>query len=310
MGRSAGYAGARFSAATFGGAAGTLCVLCTLGMAAAAPGPFRPDAAKLIECERALTHDAAALGVRDAFLLWLSPTAVVFHPDPRNGKAVYTELGPSPARFAREPWKSVMSASRDLGWTNGQWTFKADSTQATIDVYGDYATVWQRQDDGSWKVEFDAGVQHAPPDMTPEALAPVTLTPGPGGGTAGDSVLALQAMRAMDAEYAAAAAKDGAPAALEHFGAKGVIVLRKGVPRLVGASAARDSLAGRENSVTLVSLAQFAAAAGDLGYTYGSFVVPAPAADSSYYLHIWQRGRKRPWELMLEYVQPVPKRGG
>jgi hypothetical protein len=56
-----------------------------------------------------------------------------------------------------------------------------------------------------------------------------------------------------------------------------------------------------------MSLAQYVGDRGDLGYTYGTLVeAGAAGADSSYYLHIWQREGGQPWRLALELLQPLP----
>ncbi|MBI1798990.1 MAG: hypothetical protein HYR73_04830 [Candidatus Eisenbacteria bacterium] len=268
--------------------------------------PIVPASVQLAESDRMLSRDAAALGVRDAYLRWLAPTAVIFHPEPTNAIRVYTALAPTRARFAREPWKTVVSAGGDLGWTTGPWTYKSDSSHARIDVFGDYVSVWRRQSDGIWKVMFDAGVPHpaAPREFAfePEALPP-----------AAHMRSALERRKSLwqvDADFARSAAERGIAAAIEHYAGDGVIVLRQGMPRLVGAAVARDSLGHREGSARMSSFAQFIGEAGDMGYTYGSFVTRGAAGpDSSHYLHIWHRGHARPWDLALEYVQAANPRG-
>ena len=57
-----------------------------------------------------------------------------------------------------KPVKAGMAASGDLGYTFGNFVFKAkDKDGKVVSHYGKYATVWKKQPDGSWKVAFDMG---------------------------------------------------------------------------------------------------------------------------------------------------------
>ena len=59
----------------------------------------------------------------------------------------------------------------------------------------------------------------------------------------------------------------------------------------------------------MMSTAQFMSQAGDLGYTYGTYTVPALAsapARAGHYVHIWERDTTRTWKLALEVVLPLP----
>jgi ketosteroid isomerase-like protein len=50
-----------------------------------------------------------------------------------------------------QPFKA--EASGDLGYTIGNWKYQ---TKDTI-MYGNYCTIWKRQQDGNWKFVFDGG---------------------------------------------------------------------------------------------------------------------------------------------------------
>ena len=85
-------------------------------------------------------------------------------------------------------------------------------------------------------------------------------------------------------------------------------MLCEGDQRVTGRSAASDSIASREATARMVSNAQSVAGSGDMGYTYGTFVTGGLAnPDSAWYVHVWHRGTTKPWELVVELVQPVPK---
>jgi ketosteroid isomerase-like protein len=65
---------------------------------------------------------------------------------------------PSDISLTWTPVHADMAASGDLGYTFGNFVFKAkDKDGNPITRYGKYATVWKKQKDGSWKVAMDMG---------------------------------------------------------------------------------------------------------------------------------------------------------
>ena len=261
--------------------------------------------ADLVAAERAFAHDAAETGVRASFLKWLSPRAVVFRPGPVNGPKSIAASKATPAVLSWEPAYAALSDAGDLGWTTGPWSWRPERSASHDQAWGEYLTLWRRQPDGRYLAALDIGISHAKPGAPagdPEYLAPAKPPHGRG---------PLDRRRSLwkaDAEFGHLAKQGGVAVALDRFGAERMILLREGLPRVVGRVAACDTIRGHEQSATLMSLAQFTADSGDLGYTYGSFVRETMAgADSGYYVHVWHRGAAKPWELAVELVQPLPK---
>lgn len=52
------------------------------------------------------------------------------------------------------PIKAEVSISGDLGYTWGNWVFKQNDTSS---IYGNYFTVWKKQNSGEWKIVLDGG---------------------------------------------------------------------------------------------------------------------------------------------------------
>ncbi len=68
--------------------------------------------------------------------------------------------GPWPADISLTwtPVHADMAASGDLGYTYGTFVFKGkDKDGNPVTRYGKYATVWKKQEDGTWKVAMDMG---------------------------------------------------------------------------------------------------------------------------------------------------------
>lgn len=272
--------------------------------AEATPGPASPAA--LVECERAFARSVAATGIRAGFLEWLAPTGVVFRPGPVNGPAAYAESPASAARLAWEPEFAAVSAAGDLGWTTGPWAWRADSSATEDAAWGEYLSVWRRQDDGRYLAVLDVGISHAGPSGPPRA--PEFLSPAAAPRTGRGPLDRRRSLWKADADFGRFAEQSGVAAALERFGAERLVLLREGLPRVLGRAAAADTLRARERAPALMSLAQFLSDSGDLGYTYGSFVTGGGAGpDSGYYVNVWHRGTAKPWELAAQLVQPAPR---
>lgn len=273
---------------------------------AAPPAPDAPaTAAALVEREKAFARDVLDHGVRDAFLKWLSSTAVVFRPGPMNGQKAYTEMKGGHAVLAWTPAYAAISRGGDLGWTTGPWTWSSDKGRDPS-AWGEYLTLWRRQEDGGFMAVLDAGVSHGKPASEPGDV--VTLAPSEVVHSGRGPLDKRRSLWKADSDYGALAKQGGVAVALAKFAGDDVILLREGLPRVTGLAAACDTVRAREGSATLMSLAQFLSEHGDIGYTYGSFVTgEAATPDSAWYVHVWHRGKAKPWELVVELVNPVPK---
>ena len=75
---------------------------------------------------------------------------------PVVGKKDFEETykdNPGPKTLTWKPVKADVSQSGDLGYTWGNWKFEMPDTT----MYGNYFTVWKKQEDGKWKMALDGG---------------------------------------------------------------------------------------------------------------------------------------------------------
>jgi ketosteroid isomerase-like protein len=116
----------------------------------------------IINADKAFSAMSAEKGMREAFLAFAAEEVI----KPQDGRQpvvgreslVRSFEGVPPRDFVLtwEPLKA--DAAGGLGYTFGNWTRKS-KTNAGSDttVYGNYISIWKRQDDGSWKYVFDSG---------------------------------------------------------------------------------------------------------------------------------------------------------
>jgi len=69
-----------------------------------------------------------------------------------------------------EPIYTDMAASGDFGYNTGPWEFRVNKTDEKPVAYGHFISVWKKQQDGSWKLAIDIGIDHPQPTEKP-ALA-------------------------------------------------------------------------------------------------------------------------------------------
>ena len=277
-------------------------------LAARASTAPAPDPAEIVAAEQAFGVSVRSLGVRDGFLNWLAPTSVVFKPGPVMAVAHHRKLAPGwTGLLAWHPVRAGISAAGDLGWSTGPWTWRRDSAQADADAQGEYMSVWRRQPDGRWKVVLDGGIGHPAPKGEESELT--YAAPSPGARLGSRPLAARKSLYEADAGFAKTAAVEGIAGALRRYAAPDIIVLREGSKRLSGRTLALPAVAVSDSRAQLMSNAQYIADSGDLGYTYGSLVDgPAASPDTSWYVHVWQRGPATPWQLAVQLVMPEPKR--
>ena len=75
---------------------------------------------------------------------------------PVVGKKEFEEIfkdKPGTKSLTWVPVKADVSQSGDLGYTWGNWKMVLKDTT----VYGNYFTIWKKQNDGSWKMTLDGG---------------------------------------------------------------------------------------------------------------------------------------------------------
>jgi hypothetical protein len=120
----------------------------------------------MVASERAFAAATREVGVRNGFLTFFAPDAVALEPvaDGTARLAAARErlaAGP-PAQLPLttvltwRPYTGQVSGDGGLGWLTGP--YERRTVPAGQTGHGIYFSVWQRQDDGTWKVWLDQGI--------------------------------------------------------------------------------------------------------------------------------------------------------
>jgi ketosteroid isomerase-like protein len=283
--------------------------------AAPAPPAIDRQAAfdSVVAAEKAFAKLTGEKGMREGFLAFLADDSIVFDPDPANGQQVWKGRKPSPAVLEWYPVHSEVSLAGDLGFNTGPYDFRPKPADKPV-AWGQFATIWKRQADGSWKAALDLGTS------TPEApaVAPALALTGPARVEESallkvDAEAARTALLAADRALAAATQEKGSAAAYDGILTDDVRLLRVSHQPALGREAARALLAEYPMPTTWEPLGGGVARSGDLGYSYG-FVKKheegpeSPWINTSNYLRVWRREKDGPWKLAFEVLSPRPQK--
>ena len=287
----------------------------------AAPKPAAPAAIDrqaaldgVVAAEKAFAQMASEKGTRDAFIAFLAEDSLVFDPDPVNGREVWRARPASQGLLEWYPVYSEVSLAGDLGFNTGPYTFRPKRGEKPV-AFGQFATIWKRQTDGSWKALLDLGTSTPEPAS---AVTPAISLTGPA--RVEESALPKvdpEAVRAAlleaDRALAAAVQAKGVAAAYETILTDDARLLRVSRQPVLGKAAIRTALAENTAPVTWEPLGGGVARSGDLGYTYG-FVKrhedgpESPWINTSNYLRVWRKGADGTWKVVFDEFSPRPQK--
>jgi ketosteroid isomerase-like protein len=292
-------------------------LLMTAGLGAGAGQEGRKEALdSLIAAERSFSRTSEAKGIREAFLTFLAPDAIVFRPGPVEGRPVYEKMDPAnPGLLTWEPEVAEVSAAGELGYTSGPYVYR-QSRDAETASYGHYVSVWKKQADGTWKVFLDIGIRHGRPgspavpgkvatpaaDKESSSLSPKALRDEERafGSRAGiiDSIAAAKGLRKALSELATDDIRVYRP---ERFPTVGKTAFKELVPANAGRIDPRTQRLTGDHQIGI-------AWSGDLAYSYGTsrFSKDPATSEGTAFLRIWRKEKSGVWKVCLDIEFPIP----
>lgn len=126
----------------------------------------KADVQQIIDADKAFSTMCMEKGMAEAFTAFAADDVVKLRPGelPVMNKKELEQMFAEHAndgvlKFKWEPVKADIAASGDLGYTFGNWQIHIAGDAITQDttIYGNYVSVWKKQDDGKWKYVIDAG---------------------------------------------------------------------------------------------------------------------------------------------------------
>jgi ketosteroid isomerase-like protein len=281
----------------------------------------------IVDTERAFAKMSEDQGIRPAFMAFIADDGILFRPTPVKGKQWMTEHPVSPSEkrplLTWYPTAADISRDGDMGYTTGPWEYKADIHDAKAVAWGNFLTVWKRQQDKSWKFVIDLGISHPQPDQAatpwqlPNNYYEMKSVGGIGPSPIRDIKPDINALLAREREFSAASAARGPQKAFEEYAAGEVRLFRNGQPPIAGKA---DAVAALPASAVWMWEPVFAdvSQSGDLGYSYGTYQLTKRDAtlkttekvESGNYYRIWKRKydilQGARWKIVTDLLDPVP----
>lgn len=267
-----------------------------------------PDLVTMIDTERAFAARALGVGWKQAFLEYFADDAIGFERNEVGLAKGQISRQPDPPKDLKLQWEpryGDVSTTGEIGYLIGPvQTVRASSAagqKATV-RHSNYASIWKKQTDGTYRVILDFGT--ATPGPVPYAPG-FTRAPHANRFT-GDYDDTTPPLGAADSILNSSLRSAPARAYRGHV-ADGARLLRPGRLPIVGAPAIA-AWAGGERAYTAADT-RFteSARSGDLGYTWGTYAWPARgrgAGEKGFYVRVWVRERNGQWKLALDALQP------
>lgn len=277
------------------------------------PEPLPEALTQMIESERAFAARALVVGSKDAFLEYFSQAAVGFADGQPGSAREQIAKNPDPPKDLQliwEPRYGDVAASGELGYLTGPVRNVRASRDGGKPRFSNYASVWKRQKDGSFKVVMDVGIN------TPSAVPfPAGFTRAPHKNRfTGDYDESTPPLGTADGLLNSALKTSQLRAYRPHL-AEGVRFHRQNLMPIVGVPAATKWLASQRAFSTADSRFSEVARSGDLGYTWGTFTI-APRTvtaggrgqqtlniQAGFYVRVWVRERNGQWKVALDVLQ-------
>lgn len=260
------------------------------------------DLQKLVNTELAFAKKATDTNTRQAFLDFMTEDAVMFVPTAGNAKEYWEKRAVTPALLAWHPVWADISANGQMGWTTGPWEFHPKGKDDKATAFGQFATVWLKQPDGTFKFAVDLGIGFENSAFAETAMK-YPADAGKGKKTVGDRSHYETTEKLF---YSRSWAK-----AYESFLAEDCILLIdgkspfKGKKDVIAELAAGDLKFDPKNTTNVEVKARRVYS--NLSYIYGEYtLVKADKTEQKQnYLQIWKY-RDGKWQIVLEVFNDIP----
>jgi ketosteroid isomerase-like protein len=259
---------------------------------------------QMIETEKAFAARALVVGWKQAFLEYFAPDAIGFdqgQAGPAREQLANAPDPPPDLQLIWEPRFGDIAGSGDLGYLTGPVRSVRASRDGGKPRYSNYASVWKRQRDGSFKVVMDVGIN------TPGAVsfAPGFTRAPQANRFTGDYDDSTPPLATADGLLNAELRRDQARA-YRPLLAPSARLHRQNLMPMVGDKRILQWLASQPAFATADTRYTEAAKSGDLGYSWGTYSTKGArgASAAGFYVRVWVRERNGQWKVALDVLQP------
>lgn len=256
------------------------------------------NAQKVYDTEKAFEKAVAEKGIKQGFLEYLADEGFIFNPSPVNGKESWSSRPDSPAALTWNPVFIDVSANGALAYSTGNGIYRPKGKDDSNAYYSEYATVWQRQPNGDYKVVIDIGISHTKPA--------VTETDWKSAPPAENSITPKISSTVTAQEFFDSAQGEGVSKAYKNFAAENIRLLREGSMPIIGKKAVLEQLK-KDKDVIKYSKRMFFVSAGDLAYLSDTYTLSKDQkiTGKGNIVQVWKL-RGGVWQIVLDVTTPIP----
>ena len=251
---------------------------------------------KLIEAEWSFINLAKETNTHDAFLAQFTDETVLFGEGPVNAKKSYENQKPNAGWLKWEPVYSDIAASGDFGYNTGPWEFRAAKTDENAVAFGQFVSLWRKQEDGNWKLLLDIGINHPKPSSVPQwKSSSIELTKR-------KNVESKESLQQLEQNFINAQLKNKVSAYRESQSLE-IRLYRPGKEPITESSAVASYLE-QEPVVQYHFVDGGMSSTADLAYAYGTAIVQLTPSQTkaANYLRIWKNEKDKGWKIVLDLV--------
>jgi ketosteroid isomerase-like protein len=264
-----------------------------------------PSLTRMIETERAFAARALTVGWKQAFLEYFADEAVGFEGGTADLAKAQFARSPDPPKELQliwEPRYGDIAGSGELGYLTGPVRSILPSRDNGRPRPSAYFSVWKRQRNDSYRVVLDVGT---PTPMAVPFTAGFTRAPHASRFT-GEYDDRTPPLGTADSVMNSALKSSQSGAYREHL-APGARLHRRGLMPMVGDKAILAWLASQPRYAAADTRYAEAARSGDLGYTWGTYIVAARGRsprEEGFYARVWVREQNGQWRIAADITQP------
>ena len=242
---------------------------------------------------------SVANDMRAAFLEFFADDSSMLRPELVDAKPWLSARTAPPIVVDWKSQMTILSASRDLGFSTGPSIFTSKKDPQAAPAYGQFFSVWKKQPNGQWKVLLDHGISHAGQALHDKPLDAREL-PAVSGKAVFDTIDPEQRFIVRSTQAGAAMAYSESLSPHTRF-------LRSDRMPIDGETAIRDYLKTVAGTWSWNTLRQGISTAGDFAYVLGRYTQQEKdgAAQYGHYIRVWVREGGR-WTLAGEVMTPLP----
>lgn len=263
-------------------------------------GLSQNPAQAIYDAERAFEKSVAEKGINAGFLDFVTPDATCFAPGaPTNCVEFYKNAPPSKASLTWNATYIDVSSNGAMAYSTGNSVYRAGGKDDPNASFGEYATIWMRRPDGSYKVAFDIGLSHPEQNNETKWASPGDLGKEP------------NTARSSAADYANAffekASKSSLADAYKTYLATDSRLVREGKMPIVGREEALRE-AKKEKARLVFNTRSVFVQAADLAYVTNKYQLGDKngfLVGNGYFLQVWKLREGR-WQIVFDLWMPTP----